>query len=131
MGIPQGSCLGPVLFLLYINDMYKSATNLNMVHFADDTTLYQSGSNINNLINKFNSDLCSLDEWLCANRLSLNIEKTKFFIISNKKYEILDSLKIRNVCIKQVTSTKFIGINFDCKLKFDLHINDVLVKLPE
>ena len=70
-GVPQGSILGPVLFLVYINDIYKCST-INLLCFADDTTAYMSGPNVKELIAEVNVQLKKLYDWLCCNKLSLN-----------------------------------------------------------
>ena len=80
-GVPQGSILGPILFLIYINDIGNSS-KLNLLSFADDTTLYQSGDNYLTLMQNLNSEINSTFKWLCANRLSLNIKKTKYMIFN-------------------------------------------------
>ena len=79
-GVPQGSILGPLLFLIYINDMNTAIKNSTTFHFADDTYLKYSSSCENNIRNKINEDLSLIFEWLCANRLSLNVAKTEFII---------------------------------------------------
>ena len=77
-GIPQVSILGRVLFLIYINDIVNS-TSLNLLSFADDTTVYQSGSDIDNLSKNVNQELKQIYDWLCANKLCLNVKKNFFF----------------------------------------------------
>ena len=84
-GVPQGSILGPLLFLIYINDMNKAINNSTVYHFADDTNLLYSHKNPKTLKKAMNRDLKSLYEWLCANRLSLNVGKTEFMIFRPPK----------------------------------------------
>ena len=74
-GALQGSVLGPILFLIYVNDLPDNIQSSNWTLFADDTTLYQSGSNLNDLYDNMSSDLNNLNDWFLANKLSLNIKK--------------------------------------------------------
>jgi hypothetical protein len=76
-GVPQGSILGPLLFLIYINDIQK-VTNLSLLSFADDTTVYISGSNRHTLFKDVTEEIALLHDWFCANKLSLNIGKTNY-----------------------------------------------------
>lgn len=95
-GVPQGSILGPILFILYINDIVNSVKYCNISLFADDTILYCAGSDLGDVLNKINSDLESINKWLNFNKLKLNMEKTLFMIISNKKCTDLNSQSERD-----------------------------------
>ena len=86
-GVPQGSILGPLLFLLYINDIASVSSILLSTLFADDTTLFYSSKNLQELSDVVNNELSKMIEWLNANRLSLNIDKTHFMIFRPSKMD--------------------------------------------
>ena len=75
-GVPQGSILGPLLFTIYINDMHQAVASSKMHHFVDDTNLLFSNKNPKLMVKMLNQELKSVFEWLCANRLSINVTKT-------------------------------------------------------
>ena len=130
IGLPQGSVSSPLLFLLYINDMNNVCPELKNIQFADDTTLYMSGRNLSNLCQKVNQSLSNIDKWLISNRLSLNVSKTNFMILTHNDFNEEDAdIKIRNVPLVRVRMGKFLGITVDDKLKFTDHINEVCIKL--
>ena len=83
-GVPQGSILGPILFLLYINDIYRSSSLLSFILFADDTSLFYSSANLTQAIAVVNEELCKLSLWFNCNRLSLNLKKTYSMLFTNK-----------------------------------------------
>ena len=125
-GVPQGSILGPLLFILYINDMCKSSSELSFVHFADDTTVFRRGCDLDELYTVVNRELTCVDTWLRANKLSLNINKTTYMIFSNKSKVSDRKIFIRNIDVSRVTSAKFLGIFIDESLNFKDHIQYVI-----
>ena len=117
--MPQGSILGPILFLIYINDFNKCHNSIS-VQYADDKAIITSDNDINALYEKTNLELQNIFDWFCANKLSLNTAKTVFMIISNKRDIVRHNchLQINNSPLKEVKETKFLGIVLDNKLTF-------------
>ena len=130
-GVPQGSVLGPILFLLYINDIVNVSNILYPILFADDSNVFLSGNNIDNLINSMNIELEKLMVWLAANKLSLNVGKTNFMIFSppKKKPVVRFPILIQGTEIKQIFETKFLGVVVDHKLNWEGHINYISRKI--
>ena len=127
-GVPQGSILGPILFLLYINDLYLVSKKLLFIMFADDTSVFVKGSNLSDSCSFINAELEKVAEWFCANRLSLNVSKTHFMIFSNNNYSN-HVIKIGDEEISQVANTKFLGVIIDDKLSWKEHISHINGKI--
>ena len=108
LGVPQRSVLGTVLFLLDINDMDRSSDQLRFVHFADDTTVFTSDYDINGVHASVNSKLVGVDNWLKTNRLSLNVSKTSYMIISNLKNAL--DIKIRETILTKVSTLNSLAL---------------------
>lgn len=133
-GVPQGSILGPLLFILYINDFVNSTSILHKVLFADDTNLFLSYKHPRELENILNSELAKVDTWFRCNKLSINISKTNYIMFrSNNKPAHTDYVcpQINGQNIDNVSSTKFLGILIDEFLNFKCHIDALTKKLSK
>ena len=123
----QGSCLGPLLFILFSNDMHLLLIYGHLILFADDTTLLNHHQNPKFLHYVTHHDMAMLHDWFKANQLSLNLSKTVLmkFWPGHTKYDIV----IEGNTIPQVRTTKFLGITIDDELNWRSHINNLHSKL--
>ncbi|KAK0146590.1 putative RNA-directed DNA polymerase from transposon BS [Merluccius polli] len=130
-GVPQGSILGPKLFILYINDICNVSSKLNFVVFADDTNLFCSGENIQQLLEEITKELVKLKKWFDINKLSLNLKKTKYMVFGKQK-PLLDTnieIKIDNILLERVYENMFLGVIIDHKFSWKPHINHIRAKV--
>ena len=132
VGVPQGSVLGPLLFLVYVNDMSTVLTEgASVIQYADDTTLYCSKSNVNETCRILSTNLSRIKIWLDSNYLSLNISKTHFTIFTNKSINQDISIELESHKINYLPNPTFLGITLDQKLTFDEHIKNVKNKVSK
>ena len=130
-GVPQGSILGPLLFIVYINDMHKAFKKGLITHFADDTNMLYIDKNPRSLRKTVNNELKLLVEWLHANRLSLNVAKTEFIIIRppRKSLDNRITLELDQKTIFESTNIKYLGLLLDSRLTWKFHIDELSKKL--
>lgn len=135
-GVPQGSILGPLLFLIYINDFCNVSANLNSIMYADDTNLFMSKSDINQLYGEMNIELVKVNKWFRANKLSINVKKTQYTLFYKKTQEEnlplkLPFLSINNKQIKKKECLKFLGVYVDENLSWLSHIKYIESKIKK
>ena len=129
--MPQRSILGPLLFLLYINDLADVSTKLFSLLFADDSNMFITGKDANELIESMNDEIINVVDWLRVNKLSLNLKKTHFIIFQKQKARInvYTELIVDGVKIEMKNSTKFLGVMLDKYLTFNDHIQYIKGKV--
>ena len=129
-GTPQGSCLGPLIFLIFVNDMYLHLTDVISIQFADDTTILFGHRNITYLKYCIERELEVLYQWFCANKLTLNIEKTVYMVFNRGNHTLNDwNLVLGDKSIKRVKNTKFLGMWVDEHLDWKQHTRNLVSRL--
>lgn len=131
VGVPQGSNIGPLLFLIYINDISKLHLTGVPRLFADDTALFYPNIDPNLIIANMHYDLQVLQNYFCDNLLSLNLQKTKYMIFRSPRKTLsnLPDLVMDVNVIERVDSFKYLGIHLDCILSWDYHIKKLAGKI--
>ena len=132
VGVPQGSVLGPLLYLVYVNDLAQYIHSDRSVLFADDTTFCFRNTSLNSAISHCNNELEKFYNWTLANKLTVNLDKTSYMIISNRNFpQYINPVIMNNVEIQRTHVHKFLGVTIDSKLKFDHHIKEISRKISK
>ena len=138
-GVPQGSVLGPLLFLIYVNDMYRSSQKLDFYLFADDTNLLYAEKDLKKLEIVDNEELLNLSEWLNSNKLSLNPIESNFVVFHpyqrKLNYEInikiFDNNSAKLVSLERKTYVKYLGLLLDDNLSWKPHIDYISTRISK
>jgi len=128
-GVPQGSVLGPLLFLLYINDIENSCSDCTVRLFADDTNLFVYGKNVSDVYRKANRAIFNLHKWFNANKLTLNLDKSCYSVFGHVNTASLYNITLGSCNIERVKCTKYLGLMIDSDLSWREHIDYVYNKI--
>jgi exonuclease III len=131
IGVPQGTILGPILFLIFINDISSHTLNASINIYADDVVLYYNHTDITILQNNLQKSLDSIYMWYKRNKLSLSVEKCTSMIIDKSRRKDTNSfnLKLDGVAIDNLEKTKYLGLTIDHKLQWQDHISNIAKKV--
>ena len=124
--MPQGTVLGPLLFLIYINDLNDIVSFSKIHYFADDPNILYTSNSLKDINRTINRDLNSIVEWLKANKISLNSGKTELVLFRSKDKKITKNMNVRisGQKINMISGTKYRGLIFDEYLTFKYHLQN-------
>ena len=131
IGVPQGTILAPILFLLYVSDLSNVINSANINVFADDVVIYSSNESITILKSNLQKTLDSVFEWYSTNKLMLSIEKCNIMLINSNPFQQLKdfTLNLGEKTLTKVESTKYLGLHLDDKLKWHEHLKSIATKV--
>ncbi len=122
-GVPQGSILGPLLFIIYINDLPEICSFAKFILYADDANIIVTGNTMHEVMQNVNCLVNMLVKWVDSNGLALNLKKNCYMIFTRQRLDLSNiSITIAGKPIKQETETSFLGVIVDVKLTWSHHI---------
>ena len=127
--MPQGPCLGPLIFLIFVNDMSLHINDVDVIQFADDTTLLFGHRNIHYLKYCVEGRLENLQDWFYANKLTLNVDKSVYMLFEKNRTSCDMKISVCNKEISRCSSAKFLGTWLDDRLSWNVHVKKLLSKL--
>ena len=133
IGIPQGSIIGPILFLLYVNDLPNITSKFLSILYADDTTLLSSNSDYPHLVKLINDELPKIQQWTATNRLSVSLDKTYAMVFTNRDRSIAnnDNIYFNGSRVKFKVEEDFLGLVVDDRCKFTKHVDYICKKVSK
>ena len=131
LSVPQGGCLAPLLFIIFMNDITKLKLRGQLYLFCDDMSLVIKSKNYKDLQNYIQQDLHQIYQWLKRNRLVLNYSKTNYILMGSPKEASILNIKpnINEILIQRVMSSKILGLHIDNNLRYETHINKLCKEL--
>ena len=129
-GVPQGSVLGPLLFLIYVNDINCAINSGKLRLFADDSNLFITGHSLNDMVREAEDKLESLNKWFKHNQLTLNVDKTCYTLFSRSEQLSL-SISLNGKEIEKVDAAKYLGIYLDSSLSWNMHVDELCKKVQK
>ena len=129
-GIPQGSCLGPLLFNIFINDLFLFISQSTLINYADDNTLSKFHESIHLVIHSLSSDTKNAIDWFTNNFMKANPEKFQAMLMKpmSNQYQLPDEIQINGTSLKRESNVKLLGLIIDNKLKFDQHCENLCAR---